>query len=128
MAFLRRLDNSETDRQVVLVVEDEVLVRMLVADALREAGFIVLEVSNADEAARALAAEPEVRAVFTDIRMPGRLDGKSLAQLVRTDYPSTKVLLTSGHTRETETVRHDGFFEKPYSIDKVIAHIQKLLK
>ena len=70
-------------RQVVLIVEDEALVRMTAVDIIEEAGFEVLEATNADEAILLLEARREITVVFTDIEMPGSMDGLRLAQAVR---------------------------------------------
>jgi two-component system, response regulator PdtaR len=93
----------------VLVVEDEVLVRMVIADQLRGAGYKVIEAANAHEAAHVLRSTP-VELVISDIRMPGSMDGVGLARLIRAEYPSTKIVLTSGHLSEAGWAQHDGFF------------------
>jgi len=77
------MDNST----VILLVEDEVLVRMLAADVLSEAGFTVLESTNAEEALTFLEARPDVQVLFTDVNMPGALDGLGLAQTVHERSP-----------------------------------------
>lgn len=76
---------------VVLIVEDEPLVRLTGADLLGEAGFEVLEAANADEALRILEATPEVRVVFSDVEMPGSLDGLGLARRVCRRWPSIEL-------------------------------------
>ena len=111
----------------ILVVEDEVLLRMVIADELRNAGYIVLEAANADEALEALRHSSGVRIVFTDIRMPGSMDGTKLAGLVRSKYPLLKIVLTSGDLAALDRPEHDGFFPKPYDGGKVIQHIKALL-
>ena len=72
---------------VILLVEDEVLVRMVAADVLEDAGFTVLESTNAEEALRLLETRPDVQVLFTDVNMPGALDGLGLAQTVHNDRP-----------------------------------------
>jgi CheY-like chemotaxis protein len=84
---------------IVLVVEDEPLVRMLMADVLDEAGFKVFEVVNADEAMAVLQARSDVRAVVTDIEMPGSMNGLALARLVRERWPGIGIVVTSGRAR-----------------------------
>ena len=80
----------QVDR-VILVVEDEVLVRMMLADQLREAGYRVVEASDADEALRLLQHdELDVKAVISDIKMPGSMDGIELAHVIRSKYPSPR--------------------------------------
>jgi CheY-like chemotaxis protein len=112
----------------ILVVEDEVLVRMMIADALRNAGYIVLEASNADEALEVLRHSPKVRLVFTDLRMPGSMDGAKFAGFVRSAYPVIKVVLTSGESAAVDLAEHDGLFPKPCDHAKVIQYIDALLE
>jgi CheY-like chemotaxis protein len=81
---------------VVLVVEDEALVRMTAVGMIEEAGFEVLEAANADEAILLLEARRDLTVVFTDIEMPGSMDGLRLAQAVRGRWPPIKIIATSG--------------------------------
>lgn len=112
----------------VLVVEDEVLVRMMIADELRNAGFKVIEASNAHEGLELLRYNKNgVRVIFTDVRMPGTLDGAQLARIVRTEFPSLKVVLTSGTAGPADRAPHDGFFRKPYRPAQVIKQLKALL-
>jgi two-component system, response regulator PdtaR len=119
-----QLETSTT----ILVVEDEVLVRMMVADQLREAGYHVLEASNADEALDLLRhGAVDVPVVVSDIDMPGSLDGVGLARAIRTESPLTKIVLVSGCQLSVDGVHHDGFFPKPYSAPAIIRHLKALL-
>ena len=111
----------------VLVVEDEVLVRMAIADELRSAGYTVFEASNAHEALQVLRHSSDVRLIFTDIRMPGSIDGIKLARLIGSEYPALKIVLTSGHLAAVDWVEHDGFFPKAYNATKIIQHFKALL-
>lgn len=83
----------------VLVVEDEPLIRMTVADDLQAAGFCVLEAGNTDEALRLLETHSSIRAIFTDIDMPGGLDGLKLAWIVRDRWPPIEIVITSGNRK-----------------------------
>jgi CheY-like chemotaxis protein len=83
-------------RQVVLIVEDEALVRMTAVDMIEEAGFEILEAANADEAILLLEARRDITVLFTDIEMPGSMDGLRLAQAVRGRWPPIKIIATSG--------------------------------
>jgi CheY-like chemotaxis protein len=83
---------------VVLLVEDEPLVRVLQVDILREAGFWVVEAQDADEAFELLKSRPEINAVLTDVDMPGSIDGFEFARLVRQGWPEVGVLVISGKT------------------------------
>ncbi len=101
---------------VVLVVEDEALIRFSTADDLRDAGFSVLEAANADEAIRLLEQRPEIRILFTDIDMPGSMDGLKLSEAVRKRWPPVKIVVTSGHVKVRDEQLPSGsrFFAKPY--------------
>jgi CheY-like chemotaxis protein len=112
----------------ILVVEDEVLMRMMIADELRNVGYTVLEASNADEALEVLRHTPKVGLVFTDFRMPGSMDGAKFAVFVRSAYPVLKIVLTSGESAAVDLAEHDGFFPKPYDHAEVIQHIEALLE
>jgi len=88
---------SKTDRDrnpVVLVVEDETLVRVTALATIEESGFEAIAVGNADEAIRALETRSDIRAVFTDVQMPGRIDGLKLAQVIRDRWPPVALLVT----------------------------------
>jgi two-component system, response regulator PdtaR len=101
----------------VLVVEDEPIIRMNAVDMLKEAGFEVLEAANADAALKLLEARaPEVAALFTDIHMPGSLDGMALVALVAERWPDIRPFVTSGHTtlRDADIPDHGRFLAKPY--------------
>jgi CheY-like chemotaxis protein len=116
------------ERPTVLIVEDEVLIRLMVADELRTAGLQVLEASNADEAWTILESTLPVQLLFTDIHMRGRMDGFELARLVRERYPSLKVVVTS--SREPASgIRGvaDAFIGKPYDLGAVVQQVQTLL-
>lgn len=106
---------------VILVVEDEALLLFAIADDLREFGFNVLEARNADEAVTRLEAHPEISAVFTDIDMPGSMDGVQLSVLVDGRWPDKKVVITSGKTRPAAGVipARAHFLPKPYVVEAV---------
>ncbi|HEV7909878.1 MAG TPA: response regulator [Methylocella sp.] len=115
-------------RPVVLIVEDEPFVRLTGADLLAEAGFEVLEAGNADEAMRILEATPEVRVVFSDVEMPGSLDGLGLARNICQRWPSIGIVLTSGHRIRAETIPRDGkFLAKPYDGQVLVRHIEEIV-
>jgi two-component system, response regulator PdtaR len=115
-------------RMVVLVVEDQTLVRMFMADFLDEAGFKVFEAVNADEALTVLQARPDVQAVVTDIEMPGSLDGIGLAQVIRDRWPGIGVIVTSGRARPGPDDLSDkvAFLAKPYLPDTIINVIRQM--
>src|SRR6476660_4247120 len=90
---------AEAAQRVVLVVEDEVILRMAVSAHLREAGFIVIEAVDAEEAVELLRANHKIGLVFSDITMPGTMDGDQLAEWISERYPEILILLTSGVTQ-----------------------------
>lgn len=105
------------DRSVaVLVVEDEYLIRMDIASYLEGAGFIVFEAENSAEAIRCLELHDEIRLIFTDVNMPGSMDGLALAHYVRGRWPPVKIIVTSGYMKLGSDNLPTGalFVEKPY--------------
>lgn len=115
-------------RHVVLIVEDEPLVRLTGADLLADAGFEVLEARNADEALRILEATPEVRVVFSDVEMPGSLDGLGLARNICQRWPRIGILLTSGRgIREEAFPREGRFLTKPYDGQALVRQIEEIV-
>src|SRR4051794_38641536 len=102
---------------VILLVEDEVLVRMVAVDVLEGAGFTVLESTNAEEALRLLESRPDVQVLFTDVNMPGALDGLGLAQSVHERSPGVDILIGSGRIRPDPGELPPGtqFIAKPYA-------------
>ena len=117
---------------VILVVDDEVLIRMMIADYLRECGYKVIEAGSGDEAAAVLEVERRISIVFSDVQMPGTLDGFGLAQWVRKRRPGVEVILTSGGVKAAEAANelcHEGpIVPKPYILDHVVQRIRSLLK
>ena len=100
----------------VLVVEDEPLVRMGIVSYLEDNGFDVLEAADADAAIVLLNMHPEIKVMFTDIDMPGSMDGLKLAAAVRDRWPPVKIVVTSGHRKVGAGDLPDStpFFAKPY--------------
>jgi CheY-like chemotaxis protein len=110
---------------VVLVVEDEVLVRDLAADYLRDSGFMVIEAADAREALVVLTSGFPIDLVCTDLQMPGEIDGAALAKWVR-DRHGAPVLLTSGHPDAVET-EGVSYLPKPYFLGDLVRRIGELL-
>jgi CheY-like chemotaxis protein len=108
---------STGSRSVVLIVEDEFLLRLEAIDMIAAAGFEVVEAANADEAIEILESRRDVTVIFTDIQMPGSMDGLKLARAVRGRWPPIKIIATSGHAHVLETDLPEGgrFLAKPYS-------------
>ena len=113
----------------ILIVEDEVPIRMDIADFLAREGYEVLEASNADEAIEILEANNSIRLILTDVDMPGSMDGLKLAAAVRDRWPPVRIIVMSGHRTVEITDLPDGsvFFSKPYSVDEVAASVRELL-
>jgi two-component system, response regulator PdtaR len=114
---------------VVIVVEDEALIRMAAVYALEDAEFAVLEAGNADEAIEILTHEAaSIHVVFTDVRMPGTMDGIQLAHHVRQHWPHIGLIAASGHARRMAGRLPHGsrFVAKPYDLDDVVSHARDL--
>jgi CheY-like chemotaxis protein len=118
-------------RPTILVVEDEILIRMDLADYLRECGFLVIEASNADEAMAALQSGRQVEVALSDVHMPGSMDGFGFARWIRANRPDTKVILTSGVTRSVELAadlcEHGPIEAKPYDHQNLADRIRRSL-
>ena len=102
---------------VILIVEDEPLIRQGAVRTIEDAGFEVIEAANADEAIRILESRRDIRVVFTDVHMPGSMDGLKLAHAVRNRWPPIRIIVTSGRELLTEQDLPEGgrFFAKPYN-------------
>ena len=113
----------------VLVVEDEPLVRMAAADAIADSGVMAWEAEDASEALRILDARPAIGLVFTDVDMPGVMDGLTLAAKVNEDRPDVALIVTSGHVAvpDEDLPDHGVFLPKPYRTDRLINLIQRQL-
>jgi CheY-like chemotaxis protein len=136
MAETKRAGSSFPDPKercpAVLVVEDEVLIRLVIADYLRECGFKVYEAGNALEAVEILESdEAAIDLVFSDVRLPGEMSGFALAQWVRKNRPGLPVVITSGDSRKSEVAKelceNEPFFAKPYDVQGVVAHIRAMI-
>lgn len=112
----------------VLVVEDEPFLRMATVDCFIDAGFDVLEAVTGDEAMAVVQAHPDIRAVFTDVEMPGALNGVALANTLRKRWPAIAIIVTSGRGAPSAGLLPADvtFLDKPYSTDEVIHRIRSL--
>ncbi len=113
----------------VLVVEDEFLIRMDLVDYLSDEGFEVFEAADADEAIAILEANEQIQVMFTDVDMPGSLDGLKLSAAVRDCWPPMKIIVTSGHRAVALTDLPEGslFYAKPYHPAAIAASLRDLL-
>jgi CheY-like chemotaxis protein len=111
----------------VLIVEDEPLVRLGAVQTIEDAGFEVIEAANADEAIEILEKRSDIRVVFTDVHMPGSMDGLKLAHAVRNRWPPINIIVTSGRSWVTERdLPADGrFFAKPYDTSQIIGTLRE---
>ena len=110
----------------VLVVEDEILIRVLIADELRAEGFSVVEAATGDEALSYFQAGIEVDLVLSDIELPGALNGVDLVRRLRAEAPDLPTVLTSGHSPGVHPA--DAFLPKPYSVRQAVALVAALLR
>ena len=114
----------------VLVVDDEVLVRMVIADYLRECGYRVLEAGSAEDAVAILNSQMKVDIVFTDLELPGRSSGLELARWIRKRHPDMRVIVTSGVYSSAELAGEwceaGPPIVKPYASDAVVERIRSL--
>lgn len=117
-------------RKVVLIVEDEPLLRMLAVDMVEDAGFEALECENATEAVLILESRTDIRILFTDIDMPNGIDGMLLAAAVRDRWPPIHIIVTSGHHLAAMVTLPDRalFFAKPYSPEAIEAAMRGFLQ
>lgn len=115
-------------RPVVLVVEDEFLIREYAVEMVNEAGFEAIEAANADEAIGILECRSDIQIVFTDVHMPGSIDGLKLAQAVRDRWPPIKLIVTSGQMTVSESALPTGgrFFSKPYQPSEIARALHEL--
>ncbi len=122
------IDSARNAEQpIVLVAEDEVLIRMVVADSLRDAGFTVIEASNATEALSAVRAGLQPHALVTDIKMPGELDGLALAALLLQEIPALRVFVTSAHIDGAHPSLAAEYVAKPYDPHVVVQSVRRAL-
>jgi CheY-like chemotaxis protein len=115
-------------RAVVLVVEDSAIVRMGAVDLVMDAGYEALEAQDADEAIRILESRSDIDLVFTDVQMPGTMDGIKLSHYIRDRWPPVRIMVASGKTILEESSLPVGsrFFSKPYA-DHTIADAMALM-
>ena len=111
----------------IVVVEDEVLIRALIAEELRLEGFSVIEADRADDALTYIKAGAQVDLVFSDIQTPGSLNGLQLAETLRDKYPDIPVILTSGNTLPGHVGIVEAFVPKPYDVTQTIALMSAIL-
>lgn len=123
------MDTNRATRPAVLIVEDDPLIRWSGAETLADAGFEVLEAGNGDEALAVLESREDILVLFTDIDMPGELDGLDLAMIAHQRWPWMHIIVASGR-REPQRRRipaHGLFIPKPYAPEEIVRDIDALL-
>jgi CheY-like chemotaxis protein len=116
-------------RPVVLLVEDDPLLRFFASDALEEEGFEVIETGTADEALTSLDMRNDVRVLVTDIQMPGRMNGLDLATFVHHRWPEILILIVSGEVRPSTAELPEGgrFVAKPCESSTILHHLREMI-
>jgi CheY-like chemotaxis protein len=122
------MGHANAKRPVVLIVEDDFLLRIDAVDIVLSAGFDVVEAGNADEAIAILEARPNIHVIFTDVQMPGSMDGLKLAKFVKNRWPPIKIVATSGLVRVSGKDLPEGgrFLSKPYTPAEVTETLRQL--
>jgi CheY-like chemotaxis protein len=115
---------------VVLVVEDEMLLRMRAVDMVEDAGFTSVEAVDADQAVAILESRSDIALLFTDIQMPGSMDGLKLAHAVHKRWPPIKIILVSGQLRlaDLDIPADSRFFGKPLEAKVMIAQMRSMIR
>jgi CheY-like chemotaxis protein len=124
----RRMKTSLSAKpSVILVVEDELILRMMAVDLFEEAGYETVEAHNADDAIALLQRRMDIRVVFTDVQMPGSMDGIKLAALVRNKWPLIELIMTSGrYVRDIDIPERGVFLPKPYDPETLLLTTRQL--
>ncbi len=114
---------------VVLVVEDDWLLRLIAVEIVEDAGLVAVEAANADEAIAILERRADIALIFTDVDMPGTMDGLKLAHAVRRRWPPIKIIIVSGktHLSDADLPSDARFFSKPYSVPDMISELRSLV-
>jgi len=128
MGKARATHGKDMSKAVVLIVEDEALIRMSAVHIVEDAGFAVAQASNADEAIAILESRDDIRAVFTDINMSGSMDGWKLAHAIRGGWPPIHLIVTSGLRLPSayQLPARSRFIGKPYTAAQVTAALHDL--
>jgi CheY-like chemotaxis protein len=114
---------------IVLIVEDEMLLRMRAVDMVEDAGFTSIEAVDADQAVAILESRSDIALLFTDIQMPGSMDGLRLAHAVHERWPPIKIILVSGQLKlaNIDIPANSRFFGKPLEAKNMIAEMQEMI-
>ena len=129
-AASNHIDRDVAPKRVILIVEDEVIIRSVVSEHLRDSGFTVIEAANADEAVAVLSSQTTIDLVFSDITMPGQMDGIELARWIGERRGEIPVLMTSGAAAIADSPSsfvNLPFVRKPYLLEEIEDQIRRLL-
>jgi CheY-like chemotaxis protein len=128
-AFIMMVQDQLTVPTVVLVVEDEMLLRMRAVDMVEDAGYTPVEAIDADQAVKILESRSDIALMFTDIQMPGSMDGLGLAHAVRERWPPIKIIVVSGALKlpDIEIPADSRFFGKPLQAETMIAEMRNMI-
>src|SRR6201996_419830 len=123
------MSTDSTQVPNVLVVEDEMILRMRAVGLVEDAGFCPIEAVNADEAMSILESRSDISLLFTDIQMPGSMNGLMLAHAVHDRWPSIKIILVSGQVKPSDAERpaDSRFFGKPLGVDQMVTELQAMV-
>jgi CheY-like chemotaxis protein len=123
------MGEAERQRAAVLIVEDEPLIRMGAVYLIEDADFAVYEAASADAAIALLELHKEIRLIFTDVDMPGSMDGLKLAHYFRGRWPPVKIIVTSGHVKVAEESLPAGalFLPKPYDPAEITHKVREMI-
>lgn len=119
---------TDLKNTVVLLVDDEPVIRMVASQGLEDAGFEVIEADCAESALEILKTRADVGVLFTDVNMPGALDGLDLARLVHERWPAIQLVLTSGRGLSVPVPDDGRFVAKPYSIEEMTEVVTQVAK
>lgn len=111
----------------ILIVEDEFLIRLTLSEAISDEGFVVLEADNGEAALDLFKQDPDVGLLLTDMQLPGRLNGRSLAAALRELRPGLPVIFTSGRPDMQAQGPHELFIAKPYLPSDILASVRRMM-
>lgn len=123
MQDIRHMDGKLSKRLTVLIVDDEPYIRLTAADIIQDAGHQTVEAEDADKALSILQHRMDIDVVFTDIKMPGSMDGLKLAAEIRSRWPTLHILITSGHVLGPDLGEDTPFLPKPYRMTALMGHL-----
>ena len=121
------MTNGKRLPHVVLIVEDDQLLRLLTVDIVEDAGFEALQAGDANEAVAILEARSDIALLLTDINMPGSMNGLKLAHAVRDRWPPIKIIVVSSRVPDRDLPTGGRFFHKPYHAKTIISEIRSLI-